>query len=186
MAKEKKVFGTETKNTPVEAPQKANEKIDGVYTVTETSTEDLLNRLKADSKKRSDNRKKKKIEDYKVHRATKESLFNRLKDTIEIPIIMGPDDVEVFTIKRLSEAENSEIINRALAIKDPSEMTEEELEESNAYNYRLLEKIVVDPYLTQEEWRLQVPTAIVQELLQKSMRVLTNIDDSSIFDEFQK
>ena len=69
---------------------------------------------------------------------------------------MGPDDVEVFTIKRLSEAENSEIINRALAIKDPSEMTEEELEESNAYNYRLLEKIVVDPYLTQEEWRLLV------------------------------
>lgn len=186
MAKEQKVFGAEAKDTPKDTSKEANEKIDGVYTVTETSTEDLLNKLKADSKKRSDNRKKKKIEDYKVHRATKESLFNRLKDTIEIPIIMGPDDVEVFTIKRLSEAENSEIINRSLAIKDPSEMTEEELEESNAYNYRLLEKIVVDPYLTQEEWRLQVPTAIVQEVLQKSMRVLTNIDDTSVFEEFQK
>ena len=65
-------------------------------------------------------------------------------------------------------------------------MTEEELEESNAYNYRLLEKIVVDPYLTQEEWKLQVPTAIVQQLLRKSMQVLTNIDDSSVFEEFQK
>ena len=99
---------------------------------------------------------------------------------------MGPDDVEVFTIKRLSEAENSEIVNRVLAIKDPTEMTEEELEESNDYNYRLLEKIVIDPYLTQEEWKLQVPTAIVQQLLRKSMKVLTDIDDSSVFDEFQR
>ena len=179
MAKEQKIFGAETKEAP-------DEKIDGAYQVTETNADDLLKKLQADSKKRSDNRKKKKIEEYKVHRATKESLFKRLNDTVDIPIITGPDEVEVFTIKRLSEAENSDIINRALAIKDPSEMTEEELEESNAYNYRLLEKIVVDPYLTQEEWRLQVPTAIVQEVLQKSMRVLTNIDDSSVFDEFQK
>lgn len=186
MAKEKQVFGAEAKNAPQESKKEDTEKIDGVYTVTETSTEDLLNKLKVDSKKRSDSRKKKKIEEYKVHRATKESLFNRLKDTVEIPIIMGPDDVEVFTIKRLSEAENSEIVNRVLAIKDPTEMTEEELEESNDYNYRLLEKIVIDPYLTQEEWKLQVPTAIVQQLLRKSMKVLTDIDDSSVFDEFQK
>ena len=185
MAKEKKVFGTETKNTPVEAPQEANEKIDGVYKVTETSTEDLLNRLKADSKKRSDNRRKKKIEDYKVHRATKESLFNRLKDTIEIPIIMGPDDVEVFTIKRLSEAENSDILDRSLAIKSLDEMTPEELEESNNYNYRLLEKVVVEPKLTQDEWRSQVDTALVQKLVEQIMKVLTNIDDTQIFDEFQ-
>lgn len=185
MAKEQKVFGAEAKEAPAK-DTKELEKTDGAYEVKETSAQDLMEKLKADSKKRSDNRKKKKIEEYKVHRATKESLFQRLNDTIDIPIIMGPNEVAVFTIKRLSEAENSEIINRALAIKDPSEMTEEELEESNAYNYRLLEKIVVDPYLTQEEWRLQVPTAIVQELLQKSMRVLTNIDDSSVFDEFQK
>ena len=184
MAKEKKVFGAEAKEVPNE--NKKEEDNQGVHDIAGLSEEELLAKLQTDSKKRADNRKKKKIEEYKVHRATKESLFQRLNDTIDIPIIMGPDDVEVFTIKRLSEAENSEIINRALAIKDPSEMTEEELEESNAYNYRLLEKIVIDPYLTQEEWRLQVPTAIVQQLLQKSMRVLTNIDDSSVFDEFQK
>ena len=45
MAKEKKVFGAETKDTPTEASKEANEKIDGVYTVTETSTEDLLNHV---------------------------------------------------------------------------------------------------------------------------------------------
>ena len=183
MAKEQKIFGAENKDA---SQDNKKEDAQGVHDISGLSEEELLAKLQADSKKRSDNRKKKKIEEYKVHRATKESLFKRLEDTVDIPIITGPDEVEVFTIKRLSESENSDIINRALAIKDPSEMTEEELEESNAYNYRLLEKIVVDPYLTQEEWRLQVPTAIVQEVLQKSMKVLTNIDDSSVFDEFQK
>lgn len=92
----------------------------------------------------------------------------------------------VFQVKRLSEAENSEIIDRSLAIKNVEDMTEEELEESNNYNYRLLEKVVVDPALTQEEWRLNVDTAMVQRIVQKVMQVLTNIDDSRIFDEFQR
>ena len=37
MAKEKKVFGAEAKDAPVDASKEADEKIDGVYTVTETS-----------------------------------------------------------------------------------------------------------------------------------------------------
>ena len=98
---------------------------------------------------------------------------------------MGPDDVEVFTIKRLSEAENSDILDRSLAIKSLDEMTPEELEESNNYNYRLLEKVVVEPKLTQDEWRSQVDTALVQKLVEQIMKVLTNIDDTQIFDEFQ-
>ena len=99
---------------------------------------------------------------------------------------MNDEEVMVFQVKRLSEAENSEIIDRSLAIKNVEDMTEEELEESNNYNYRLLEKVVVDPALTQEEWRLNVDTAMVQRIVQKVMQVLTNIDDSRIFDEFQR
>lgn len=183
MKKEQKVFGA--KDVPKENEDKKEEQ-EQLKTLEGNSGQDLLNQLMSDSKKRSDSRKKKKIEEYKVHRATRESLFKRLGQTIEIPIIMNDDEVEVFQIKRLSEAENSEIIDRVLAIKDPTEMTEEELEESNAYNYRLLEKVVVDPYLTQEEWRLKVPTAIVQTLMSKIMQVLTNIDDSKVFEDFQK
>lgn len=183
MKKEQKVFGADNK-APKEDEDK---KVEGVKEISgEESGQELISKLMKDSKKRSDSRKKKKIDEYKVHRATRESLFKRLGQTIEIPIIMNDDEVEVFQIKRLSEAENSEIIDRVLAIKDPTEMTEEELEESNAYNYRLLEKVVVDPYLTQEEWRLKVPTAIVQTLMTKIMQVLTNIDDSKVFEDFQK
>ena len=123
MKKEKKVFGAENK-----APEEEDKKIDGTQEISnDESGQDLIKKLMKDSKKRSDSRKKKKLDEYKVHRATRESLFKRLGQTIEIPIIMNDDEVEVFQIKRLSEAENSEIIDRVLAIKDPAEMTEEEL-----------------------------------------------------------
>ena len=64
-------------------------------------------------------------------------------------------------------------------------MTPEELEESNNYNYRLLEKVVVDPKLSQDEWKSGVDTALVQKIVEQVMKVLTNIDDSQIFEEFQ-
>ena len=184
MAKEQKVLGADVK-----AAEDKKENIaqgEGVHDITAESGEELLEKLIEGSKKRSDNRKKKKIEDYKAVRATKEKLFSRLGQTIDVPIIINDDEVMVFKVKRLSEAENSEIIDRSLAIKNVEDMTEEELEESNNYNYRLLEKVVVDPQLTQEEWRLNVDTAMVQRIVQKVMQVLTNIDDSRIFDEFQK
>ena len=185
MAKEQKIFGANNKEA-----SKENEDItiqdEGVHQNKATDGKGLLDELIADSKKRSSTRKKKKIEEYKAHRATRDRIFARLGKTIDVPIIMDDEEILVFTIKRLSEAENSEILDRSLAIKDIQDMTPEELEESNKYNYRLLEKVVVDPVLTQEEWELNVDTALVQKLVQKIMQVLTNIDDSRIFDEFQR
>ena len=154
--------------------------------ITSQNSDDLIAQLTADSQKKSASRKKKKIEEYKATQATREVLFSRLGKTINVPVIMDDEDVMVFKIKRLSEAENSEILDRSLAIKNLDEMTPEELEESNNYNYRLLEKVVVDPVLTQDEWRSRVDTALIQKLVEQIMKVLTNIDDTHIFDEFQK
>lgn len=150
------------------------------------SSDDLIAQLQADSKKRSASQKKKKVEQYQATQATRDLLFSRLGKTINVPLIMDDDNVMVFKIKRLSEAENSEILDRSLAIKSLDEMTPQELEDSNNYNYRLLEKVVVDPVLTQDEWRSKVDTALVQKLVEQIMKVLTNIDDAQIFDEFQK
>lgn len=183
MAKEKKTFGEP------ETPKKNENDIlqdEGVHTNEAVSGEELLKQLVEDSQKRSASRKKKKIEEYKATRATRDKLFNRLGRTIELPIIMDDNEVLVFQMKRLSEADNSEILDRSLAIKDIQDMTPEELEESNNYNYRLLAKVIIDPVLTEEEWRLNVDTALVQKLVQKVMQVLTNIDDSKVFDEFQR
>jgi hypothetical protein len=176
MSQTKKVIGA---NAPEEKPK-------GEADIQANSSDDLIAQLQADSQKKSISHKKKKIEEYKAVQATREALFSRLGKTINVPLIMDDEDVMVFKIKRLSEAENSEILDRSLAIKNLDEMTPEELEESNNYNYRLLEKVVVEPKLTQDEWRSKVDTALVQKLVEQIMKVLTNIDDTQIFDEFQK
>lgn len=168
-----------------DTPKQEKKEYDGSATIEADSGEDLIAQLAADSKKRSKSRKKKKIEEYKAVRATREELFSRIGKTIDVPIIMDDETVMVFKVKRLSEAENSEILDRSLAVKDIQDMTAEELEESNNYNYRLLEKVVVEPKVSQEEWRLNVDTALVQKIVQQIMKVLTNVDDSRIFDDFQ-
>ena len=164
-----------------QSPQKTGEE-----NIAAKTSDELIAELQADSKKKSKSNKKKKIEEYKATQATRDLLFSRLGKTINVPLIMDDDEVMVFKIKRLSEAENSDILDRSLAIKSLDEMTPQELEESNNYNYRLLEKVVVDPKLTQDEWRSKVDTGLVQKLVEQIMKVLTNIDDSQIFEEFQK
>lgn len=161
-------------------------KQEGEQKITAQSSDELIAQLQADSKKKSGERRKKKIEEYKATQATRDLLFSRLGKTINVPLIMDDETVMVFKIKRLSEAENSEILDRSLAIKSLDKMTPQELEDSNNYNYRLLEKVVVDPELTQDEWRSKVDTALVQRLVEQIMKVLTNIDDAQIFEDFQK
>ena len=153
---------------------------------TAKTSDELIAELTADSKKKSASNKKKKIEEYQATQATRDLLFSRLGKTVNVPLIMDDESVMVFKIKRLSEAENSEILDRSLAIKSLDEMTPQELEDSNNYNYRLLEKVVVDPVLTQDEWRSKVDTALVQKLVEQIMKVLTNIDDTQIFEDFQR
>ena len=163
-----------------------SEPIKGEKKITATNPDELIAELQAESKKSKASRKKKKIEEYKATQATRDLLFSRLGKTINVPLIMDDNEIMVFKIKRLSEAENSEILDRSLAIKKLDEMTPQELEDSNNYNYRLLEKVVVDPELSQDEWRSKVDTALVQKLVEQIMKVLTNIDDARIFEEFQK
>ena len=176
MAQEKKVLNSTTNEAASQ----------GEAQIKATNSDDLIAQLQADSQKRSTSQKKKKIEEYKATQATRELLFSRLGKTVNVPLIMDDESVMVFKVKRLSEAENSDILDRSLAIKSLEEMTAQELEESNNYNYRLLEKVVVDPQLSQDEWRSKVDTALVQRLVEQIMKVLTNIDDTHIFDDFQK
>lgn len=158
----------------------------GEKKITATNADDLLAELQADSQKKSQSRKKKKIEEYKVVQATREMLFSRKGQTINVPIIMDDDEVWNFKVKRISEAENSEILDRSLAVKSLDEMTPEELDASNDYNYRLLALSVVDPQLTEDEWKTAVDTPMAQKIVEQLMKVLTNVNDSGIFDDFQK
>ena len=115
MAQKKKVLGAEPEEAPLQGEAKN----------VADNPDDLIAELMADSKKKQKSRKKKKIEEYKAVQATREALFSRLGKTINVPVIMDDNEVMVFKIKRLSEAENSEILDRSLAIKSLDEMTPE-------------------------------------------------------------
>ena len=170
MSKEKQALG---------APQGENK-------ITATNAEDLLAELTADSKKKSQSKKKKKIEDYKVVQATREMIFNRKGEILNVPIIMDDDTAWNFKVKRISEAENSDILDRAISVKRLDEMTPEELEASNDYNYRLLALCVVDPELTEDEWKSAVDTPLARKIVEQIAKVLTDINANGIFDDFQK
>lgn len=175
MSTEKKALGAQDKTQPK-----------GEHKITATNADDLIAQLTSESKKKSQTRKKKKIEEYKVVQATREMLFSRKGQTINVPIIMDDDEVWNFKVKRISEAENSEILDRSLAIKSLDEMTPEELDASNDYNYRLLALSVVEPQLTEEEWKSAVDTPMAQKIVEQLMKVLTDVNDSGIFEDFQR
>lgn len=174
MSTEKKALGAK------DASPKGEQKI------TVSSPDELIAELQADSKKKAQTNKKKKIEDYKVVQATREMLFSRKGQVINVPIIMDDEEVWNFKVKRISEAENSEILDRSLAIKSLDEMTPEELDASNDYNYRLLALSVVEPELTEDEWKSAVDTPMAQKIVEQLMKVLTNVNDSGIFEDFQR
>ena len=102
---------------------------DGSANITEQSGEDQIATLTAEAKQKSKSRKKKKIEEYKAIRATKDAIFSRLGRTIDVPIIMDDEEIIVFKVKRLSESETFDIIDRTIAVKNVKDMTPEELEE---------------------------------------------------------
>lgn len=179
MAKEKKVFGAE-----VNEEEKIEEK-DGSADITAQTSDELIAELTAEASKKSTSRKKKELKDMEVTRATREDIFSRIGKTIDIPIKMNDNEVKVFTMKRLSEAENSQILDRTLAVKDARQMTEAELEESNKYNYRLLATVIVEPKLTEIEWEYKADTAITNALMEQVLKILTNVDDSVRFEDFQ-
>ncbi len=149
------------------------------------SADDILKSMQKQIDSKSTQRKQKRLDEYNAKSATKSLLFSRIGKTIDVPIVVSDDDVLIFKIKRLSEADNADILDRSLAVKDLEEMTAEELEESNDYNYRLLERCVVEPEMTASDWK-RADTALVQKLIREVTKVLSNVDDTALFDDFRK
>ena len=170
MSKEKQALGTP----------------EGEHKITANNADELLAELQAESKKTSQNKKKKKIEDYKVVQATREMLINRKGQILNVPIIIDNEEAWNFKVRRISEAENSDILDRTLAVKNFNEMTPEELEASNDYNFRLLALSVVEPKMSEDEWKGVVDAPMARKLVQQISKVITDVNADGIFDDFQR
>lgn len=159
---------------------------EGEHKITANNADELLAELQAESKKTSQNKKKKKIEDYKVVQATREMLINRKGQILNVPIIIDNEEAWNFKVRRISEAENSDILDRTLAVKNFNEMTPEELEASNDYNFRLLALSVVEPKMSEDEWKGVVDAPMARKLVQQISKVITDVNADGIFDDFQR
>lgn len=137
---------------------------------------------------------KEKLETFITVTATRDLLMNKAKKTIPIYIktsawITDPKTGEEkltktkmkFIIKRLTESENTHLLNHKLIGKELSDMTEEEYIQSSHFRSQLLEASVVDPYFTAEEWRTLVDNGTVTAVYEEVNKILTSADDSALF-----
>ena len=150
--------------------------------------------LSEGAKSKKEAYEKKKYDDFVTITATRDLLMNKAKKTIPIYIktsawIFNPETGEdelkktkmKFIIKRLTESENTHLLNHKLIGKELADMTEEEYIASSHFRSELLEASVVDPYFTAEEWRTVVDNGTVTALYDEVNKILTSADDSALF-----
>lgn len=137
---------------------------------------------------------KDKVESFITVTATRDLLMNKAKRTIPIYIktsvyVTNPETGKEelqrakmkFVIKRLTESENTHLLNHKLIGKDLADMTEEEYIQSSYFRSQLLEASVVEPYFTAEEWRTEVDNGTLTTLYDEVNKILTSADDSALF-----
>ena len=136
----------------------------------------------------------KKIEDLITITATRDLLFNQAKQTIPVYIkaavpIQNKETGEIemkmaklkFMVKRLTEAENTHLLNHKLIGKELADMTDEEYVDSSQFRSKLLEAAVVEPHFTAEEWRTKLANGTVTDLYDEVNKVQSSADDSELF-----
>lgn len=135
-----------------------------------------------------------KVENFITVTATRDLLMNKAKRTIPIYIktsawIFNPETGKEeltrtkmkFIVKRLTESENTHLLNHKLIGKELADMTEEEYIASSHFRSQLLETGVVEPSFTAEEWRTVVDNGTVTALYDEYNKILTSADDSALF-----
>lgn len=150
--------------------------------------------LSEGAQEKEEEHKKKKFEEFKTITATRDLLFNRAEETVSVTIPMvvdmrNPETGKVektpvnaeFKVKRLTEAENTHILNHKLIGKEINEMTDEEYVQSAQFRSKVLERAVVDPKLTAKEWRDNVSNGDLATLYDEVNRIITESDDVSLF-----
>ena len=137
---------------------------------------------------------KDRVENFITVTATRDLLMNKAKRTIPIYIktsawILNPETGKEelvrtkmkFIIKRLTESQNTHLLNHKLIGKELADMTEEEYIASSHFRSQLLEASVVEPFFTAEEWRTKVDNGTVTAVYDEVNKILTSADDSALF-----
>lgn len=150
--------------------------------------------LSSGAQKNKEEHEKKKVEEFVKITATRDLLMNRTKRTIPVHLktkmeIQNPQTGEYelrnvdleFKVRRLTESENTHLLNHKLIGKDLADMTDEEYLSSSHFRSELLAQAVVEPAFTAEEWRTEVDNGMLSAVYDKVNEILTSADDSVLF-----
>ena len=125
--------------------------------------------------------------------ATRELLFGMTKKIINITVsavvdIQGPDGTVTpelcdlnLKVRRLTESQFNHLVNRRIASKKVSDMSEEEYQEDSHFRSNYLAETVIDPQLTPEEWYYDIPNSLSAEVFAKVQEVTNNFNDVELF-----
>lgn len=163
------------------------------------SPQEVIDAMKAEgmtqgAQEKQEEYEKKTYENFKTITATRDLLFSRVQETvpIKIPMIVDMKNPETgriektpvnaeFKVKRLTEAENTHILNHKLIGKEIADMTDEEYVQSSQFRSKVLEKAVVEPQLSAKEWQNNCSNADISAIYDEVNKILTEADDVSLF-----
>ena len=163
------------------------------------SPQEVIDAMKAEgmtqgAQEKQEEYEKKTYENFKTITATRDLLFSRVEETvpIKIPMVVDMKNPETgkiektpvnaeFKVKRLTEAENTHILNHKLIGKEIADMTDEEYVQSSQFRSKVLEKAVVEPQLSAKEWQNNCSNADISAIYDEVNKILTEVDDVSLF-----
>ena len=163
------------------------------------SPQEVIDAMKAEgmtqgAQEKQEEYEKKTYENFKTITATRDLLFSRVEETvpIKIPMVVDMKNPETgkiektpvnaeFKVKRLTEAENTHILNHKLIGKEIADMTDEEYVQSSQFRSKVLEKAVVEPQLSAKEWQNNCSNADISAIYDEVNKILTEVDDISLF-----
>lgn len=150
--------------------------------------------LSKGAQKNKEEYEEKKVEEFIKVTATRDLLMNRTKRTIPVHLktkmeIFNPNTQEYelknvdleFKVRRLTESENTHLLNHKLIGKELADMTDEEYIASSHFRSELLAQAVIEPSFTAEEWRSEVDNGMITAVYDKVNQILTSADDSVLF-----
>lgn len=135
----------------------------------------------------------KKVESFTKVTATRDILTGMSKRLINVnvPVVMdckhddgtvSPELVDLeFKVKRLTESQVNHLINRRLASKEESELTDEEYQQTTKFRSQFLSTVIVEPEMDTDSWYNEVPAVILTAVFEKISDVLNSVDDVTLF-----
>lgn len=145
------------------------------------------------AKKNQEEYEGKKVAAFTKVTATREILTGMTKKNINVvvPVVMdvkhsdgsvGPELVDLeFKVQRLTESQVNHLINRKLASKKESEMTDEEYQETTMFRSQFLSTVIQEPKIDAETWYNDISAVVLSAVFDKINEVLNSVSDISLF-----